>query len=205
MVTPVTSDGSRSGVNWMRCQVPAMEAAKARASEVLPTPGTSSTRMCPSASRQVRASATTSGLPRITCSMLACSRASRLVRSSGAERYEGIESVVTRVLPSALRDAGAESVAVRAWGMDVEVVHVADDAVVVDAVPDVAAHWRHRVAEVPAFGLAVHRHQLPVAAGRHGRRGSKRSRTLVRGRADGCPVLVVIPVGVGREARRCLR
>ena len=40
--TPVTSLGSRSGVNWIRLKVPPREVAKARASIVFPVPGTSS-------------------------------------------------------------------------------------------------------------------------------------------------------------------
>ena len=40
--TPVTSDGSRSGVNWMRRTVQSTDRASARASIVFPTPGTSS-------------------------------------------------------------------------------------------------------------------------------------------------------------------
>ena len=42
IVTPETSEGSRSGVNWMRRHCPRIDAATARASVVLPTPGTSS-------------------------------------------------------------------------------------------------------------------------------------------------------------------
>ena len=41
---PVTSLGSRSGVNWIRCHEPPVARARALASEVLPTPGTSSMR-----------------------------------------------------------------------------------------------------------------------------------------------------------------
>src|SRR6266540_6449501 len=55
--------GSRSGVNWMRCQVASIEAAIALARVVLPTPGTSSTNRCPPANRQVSASLTAAGLP----------------------------------------------------------------------------------------------------------------------------------------------
>ena len=40
--TPVTSEGSRSGVNWMRRTEQSMERASALLSMVLPTPGTSS-------------------------------------------------------------------------------------------------------------------------------------------------------------------
>jgi hypothetical protein len=39
IVTPVTSEGSRSGVNWIRLWVPWTLAARARASWVLPVPG----------------------------------------------------------------------------------------------------------------------------------------------------------------------
>ena len=40
--TPVTSEGSRSGVNWIRRTVQSIERASALLSIVLPTPGTSS-------------------------------------------------------------------------------------------------------------------------------------------------------------------
>ena len=43
--SPVTSDGSRSGVNWMRRKVHPTLRLMALASIVLPTPGTSSMRM----------------------------------------------------------------------------------------------------------------------------------------------------------------
>ena len=42
MDTPVTSEGSRSGVNWIRHTVQSMLRARVLASRVLPTPGTSS-------------------------------------------------------------------------------------------------------------------------------------------------------------------
>ena len=67
--TPVTSDGRRSGVNWMRATVQSMLRASALLSWVLPTPGTSSISRWPSARRTVKAALTTSGLPVITRSM----------------------------------------------------------------------------------------------------------------------------------------
>src|ERR671912_256222 len=70
-LTPVTSEGSRSGVNWMRRTEQSIERARALASIVLPTPGTSSMSRCPSASRATRARRTTSVLPSMTRSMLA--------------------------------------------------------------------------------------------------------------------------------------
>src|SRR5690348_13281444 len=51
-LTPVTSDGSRSGVNWRRAKLQSRERASALASIVLPTPGKSSMIACPSATRQ---------------------------------------------------------------------------------------------------------------------------------------------------------
>lgn len=66
MLTPVMSEGSRSGVNWIRRTEQSMERARALASMVLPTPGTSSISRCPSASSTVNASRTISGLPSIT-------------------------------------------------------------------------------------------------------------------------------------------
>ena len=61
--TPVTSEGSRSGVNWMRELVVRTAAASARASWVLPVPGTSSSSRCPPLSIVVTTSRTTFALP----------------------------------------------------------------------------------------------------------------------------------------------
>src|SRR4051812_7417747 len=51
-LTPVTSDGSRSGVNWSREKSQSSERASAFASIVFPTPGKSSMIRWPSATRQ---------------------------------------------------------------------------------------------------------------------------------------------------------
>ncbi len=53
MLEPVTSVGSRSGVPCTRAKVMPSAMANERASNVLPTPGTSSSRAWPSASRVV--------------------------------------------------------------------------------------------------------------------------------------------------------
>src|SRR3990170_2624568 len=74
MLTPMTSDGSMSEVNWMRGKPARMERAGAAASVVLPTPGTSSIRRCPRARRPTTASRTTSGLPTRARLTLASSR-----------------------------------------------------------------------------------------------------------------------------------
>ncbi len=68
------SDGSRSGVNWMRRNSPPSERASARASVVLPTPGTSSSRRCPSQSSATSARSITGRFPMITRSTLASIR-----------------------------------------------------------------------------------------------------------------------------------
>ena len=60
---PVMSPGSRSGVNCTRLTEQSIERASALASDVLPTPGTSSTSRWPSASSVTSARRTTSGLP----------------------------------------------------------------------------------------------------------------------------------------------
>ena len=51
-LTPVTSDGSRSGVNWIREKEQSTERESAFASIVFPTPGKSSMIRCPSAATQ---------------------------------------------------------------------------------------------------------------------------------------------------------
>src|SRR6266516_3408667 len=51
-LTPVTSDGSRSGVNWRRAKWQSSDRASTLASIVLPTPGKSSMIAWPSATRQ---------------------------------------------------------------------------------------------------------------------------------------------------------
>ena len=80
--TPVTSDGSRSGVNWMRRTEQSMLRASALLSIVLPTPGTSSMRRWPSASSTTSAEVTTSGLPSMTFLMLARTRSTTRLRVS---------------------------------------------------------------------------------------------------------------------------
>src|SRR5918994_1016969 len=75
MVTPVTSDGSRSGVNWMREFVPSSVFASAFASTVLPVPGTSSSSTWPSLRSAMTTSLMTSRLPRIAWSTLSTSLA----------------------------------------------------------------------------------------------------------------------------------
>src|SRR6267142_1313718 len=62
---PVTSAGMRSGVNWMRPNVPEMLRARARTRSVLPRPGTPSTRTWPPASSAHSTASITSRCPTI--------------------------------------------------------------------------------------------------------------------------------------------
>jgi len=71
--TPVTSEGSRSGVHCRRLQSRATDLARARASMVLPVPGTSSSSRWPRQSRVTTASSITGRLPMMTFSTLSMS------------------------------------------------------------------------------------------------------------------------------------
>src|SRR5215831_6711974 len=79
---PVMSDGSRSGVHWMRRNVPPTEVARARASIVFPVPGRSCSKMWPPATSPARVRRTTLSLPTMTRWMFF----STLSRSSAARR-----------------------------------------------------------------------------------------------------------------------
>src|SRR6476661_2215852 len=97
MVTPVTSDGSRSGVNWIREVVPEMVAASALASVVLPVPGTSSSNRCPSETRQINDSLMASGLPtsaRPMASVTAEKRPANRAASAGSRTGTPVPSKV---------------------------------------------------------------------------------------------------------------
>src|SRR3990172_3242851 len=71
MERPVTSEGSRSGVNWMRRKLQPKLRAMALARTVLPVPGTSSMSRWPWQSSATRARRTASCLPTMTRSTLA--------------------------------------------------------------------------------------------------------------------------------------
>src|ERR1700712_3564017 len=123
MLTPVTSLGSRSGVNWMRRTVAAIDAANALASIVFPTPGTSSRSRCPSASSTTSAVRTTSDLPSMTVSTAAriasateaTASTSGRVAGSGRGTRESAGSVAIGNLPAG---AGAVLVCARERARD---------------------------------------------------------------------------------------
>src|SRR5713226_6726791 len=60
------SDGNKSGVAWIRLNVPAMDRARARAKIVLPTPGTSWSSRWPPASNTVTTKSSAERLPTTT-------------------------------------------------------------------------------------------------------------------------------------------
>ena len=66
MVKPVMSDGSTSGVNWMRRKEQPSEDANADTIVVLPSPGISSIKTWPEHSRAISSRSTTSSLPTMT-------------------------------------------------------------------------------------------------------------------------------------------
>src|SRR5215211_4102497 len=89
-LTPVTSEGSRSGVNWRRENEQSIERARALARTVFPTPGKSSMIRCPSATRHSTASSSTS---RGTCSTAARLSTVRSMTAAAASASAGRRSV----------------------------------------------------------------------------------------------------------------
>ena len=79
--TPVTSEGSRSGVNWIRRNEQPSERERAFASTVFPVPGTSSTRMCPRQTSATRESSISWCFPKMTRSTLSTTPVIRATRA----------------------------------------------------------------------------------------------------------------------------
>src|SRR5437899_1897857 len=79
--TPVTADGSESGVNWIRRKEQPSDRASALARTVLPVPGTSSTRMWPRQTRATSASSISWCLPKITRSTFSTTPETRAARA----------------------------------------------------------------------------------------------------------------------------
>src|SRR5689334_6736608 len=66
MRVPMMSEGTRSGVNWMRWKLPPTATASVSAASVLATPGTPSSRQCPPASSAVSSRSMSRSCPTIT-------------------------------------------------------------------------------------------------------------------------------------------
>jgi hypothetical protein len=99
MLTPVMSAGSRSGVNWMRLTLQSTLRARARASIVLPTPGTSSMRRCPSLSSTVTAVSMTGRLPSMTVSIAAMTARASSRNSAGDRAGVGTSAALPACIP----------------------------------------------------------------------------------------------------------
>src|SRR5215218_9918866 len=89
-LTPVTSDGSRSGVNWSRENEQSIERASALARTVFPTPGKSSMIRWPSATRQ---STLSSSVSRGTCSTRPRLSTTRSIVAAAASASAGRRSI----------------------------------------------------------------------------------------------------------------
>ena len=86
-LTPVTSVGSRSGVNWIRRNEQSIDRAIDFASIVLPTPGTSSISRWPSATSATSASLISLCLPRTTCSTFSSIWRNRAANARGSGSF----------------------------------------------------------------------------------------------------------------------
>src|SRR5207244_27926 len=91
-LTPVTSDGSRSGVNWMREKEQSSERASALASIVFPTPGKSSMIRCPSLTRHRTQRRSVSAGAWMTFARLSASR-----RTTSADSARAVEAGCARL------------------------------------------------------------------------------------------------------------
>src|SRR5438128_1919658 len=104
--TPVTSDGSRSGVNWRRENDTSSERASAFASIVFPTPGKSSRIRCPSATRQRTQRRSVSAGAWTTCARF--STMASIVRPASVVRRDS--GSLTQELLGLLYDGGRDLV-----------------------------------------------------------------------------------------------
>src|SRR6266849_255774 len=102
-LTPVTSDGRRSGVNWSRENEQSSERASAFASIVLPTPGKSSMIRCPSATRQ---RTTRRRVSTGACTTRARFAAIAATRSDGAGATAGSAKQALHLVEDGRRDLG---------------------------------------------------------------------------------------------------
>src|SRR5438874_6586856 len=139
-LTPVTSDGSRSGVNCRRENSQSSERASAFASIVFPTPGKSSMIRCPSETRHsavirsVSSDAWTTRCRLRTIAVIASAAAEmRGARSASKEPFHLVEDGGRDLLLRRLRD---RALAVRAQQGDLVVGGVEADVGACDVVED---------------------------------------------------------------------
>ena len=92
MCIPMMSWGRRSLVNWIRRKVPEIPEERARASVVLPVPGTSSRRTWPPAMKEAIARSTDSFFPRRTVSMF-----TRNSDSSSVSGFPSMRNIISQL------------------------------------------------------------------------------------------------------------
>src|SRR5438105_2715196 len=134
-LTPVTSDGRRSGVNWMRENETSSERASAFASIVFPTPGKSSSIRWPSATRQRTQSRSVSSGACTTRARLATTAS--IVRPASAVRRAS--GSLTQQLLSPIYDHGGDLVFRRLADSLLPVLPDEDDLVLRRVEADVVA------------------------------------------------------------------
>ncbi len=88
MRVPTMSAGTRSGVNWMRANVPPTTRASVSTASVLATPGTPSSRQCPRASSATNIRSTIRSWPTMTRLTSNIARSSTLASCAGVEPVE---------------------------------------------------------------------------------------------------------------------
>src|SRR5579864_1045457 len=109
-LTPVTSEGSRSGVNCSREKEQSSERARAFASIVFPTPGKSSMIRCPSASRQRTHRRSTSAWACTTRARFALTVAIAAAASPTANRSLRVASSIPREPERLVEDRAGDHV-----------------------------------------------------------------------------------------------
>src|SRR5436190_5224687 len=137
-LTPVTSDGSRSGVNWRRENEQSSERASALASIVLPTPGKSSMIRCPSARRQSttrRSRSVGAWTTRARLATIAPTRSAGAGVAAGSAK-EALDLVQDRGGDLLLRRPGDRALPARREERDLVVGGVEPDAGAADVVED---------------------------------------------------------------------
>ena len=90
MRVPTMSAGTRSGVNWMRANVPPTTRASVSTASVLATPGTPSSRQCPRASRATNMRSIIRSWPTITRLTSNSARSSRVASWAGVVPVEAV-------------------------------------------------------------------------------------------------------------------
>src|SRR5919106_6110967 len=138
--TPVTSDGSRSGVNWSREKEQSSERASALASIVFPTPGKSSMIKCPSATRQRTQRRSVSAGARTTRATFSATRSSTSAGdATGSSCLPGCASIAPQEFRHRVQDRSRDLGLRRLWQLTLGAGRDEDDLVLGRLEADVLA------------------------------------------------------------------